>query len=97
MKITECIYCRFYSENWCYEHNKETRPNARSCPEGVPNEPVCESTLPNGDDCPGKPEYYADPALVYCRECIMAMIQELGLPGKIYRDGVEVDPEELMK
>lgn len=63
---------------------------------------VCESYLPNGDDCPGKPEYFADPAVVYCRDCTITMIAEYGVPGIIYRilsDGSteEVDIEELMK
>ena len=63
---------------------------------------VCESIMPNGDDCPGKPEYYADPVLVYCRECTKAMLKQWGIPGIIYRilsDGTteEADIEELMK
>lgn len=100
--LAECKDCRFYSENWCYDKGVETEPNAQSCSKGVYDEEVCESIMPDGDDCPGKPEYYADPVLVYCKECTVAMIKQWGSPGTIYRKlpngtTVEVNVEELIK
>ena len=63
---------------------------------------VCESIMPNGEDCPGKPEYFADRCLIYCRGCMKAMLEQFGYPGTIYKelpDGTtaEANMEELMK